>query len=41
MKGGNLHTGMKAPLLRVTLFQTHSIVLNITIFLMQKLDLQK
>ena len=42
MKGGNLHTVIKTPsLLKVTLFQTHSIVLNTTILLMQKLDLEK
>ena len=42
MKGGNLHTVMKAPsLLRVTLFRTHSIVLNTMIFLMQRFGLEK
>ena len=42
MKGGNLHTVMKTPsLLRVTLFRTHSIVLDTTIFLMKKMDLEK
>ena len=42
MKGGDLRTVMKTPsLLRVTLFQTHLIVLNTTIFLMQNLDLEK
>ena len=42
MKEGNLHTVRKTPsLLRVTLFQNHSIVLNTTILLMQKLGLEK
>ena len=42
LANANLHTVMKTPsLLRVTLFRTHSIVLNTTILLMQKLDLEK
>ena len=42
MKGGNLHTIKKTPtLLRLTLLRTHSIVLNTTILLMQKLELEK
>ena len=42
MKGENLHTMKKTPtLLGLTLFRTHSIVLNATILLMQKLDLEK
>ena len=41
MKGGNLYTAMKTTsLIRVKLFQTHLIVLNTMIFLMQ-LDLEK
>ena len=42
MKEGNLHTVMKTTsLFRVTLLRTHSIVLNTTILLMQKLHLEK
>ena len=42
MKVGNLYIVMKkTSLLRIILFKTHSIVLNTTIFLMQKLDLEK
>ena len=41
MKEGSLHAVMKTTsLLRVTLFQAHSIVLNTTILLMQKLNLE-
>ena len=42
MKGGNLYTVMKTTSLpRIELFETHSIALNATMFLMQKLDLEK
>ena len=42
MKVGNLHIVMKkTSLLIIKLFKTHSIVLNTTIVLMQKLDLDK
>ena len=42
MKGGNLHTVTKTPsLLTVTLFRTHLVLLNTTIFLMEKLDKEK
>ena len=42
MKGGNLYTVMKTTsLLKIKLFETHSIALNATMFLMQKLDLEK
>ena len=42
MKGVDLHTVMKTPsLLRVTLLRIHSIVLNTTILLMEKLGFEK